>query len=62
MADKVEIVGTVTRMEQRERVLREKHSGIVREECCSGCHDGVCETCKVDRAVRRIIWGDTNEG
>ena len=27
---------------------------LIREECCEKCHDGVCETCNVGRALKRL--------
>lgn len=27
---------------------------IIYEECCDKCHDGVCETCNVGRALKRL--------
>ena len=27
---------------------------IIYEECCGKCHDGVCETCNVGRALKRL--------
>lgn len=31
-----------------------KSEKVIREECCQKCHDGVCETCNVQRAIKRL--------
>lgn len=35
-------------------VARKICEKIIREECCYKCHDGVCETCNVGRALKRL--------
>lgn len=58
MADKMVLdlrdVAQTVMTNEYARLVRKNCAMIVREECCAGCHDGVCETCNVGRALKRL--------